>query len=65
MRKVGEPNIQLQERQRNFYWPGLASLTNTQLGPLLFKPDRSIKELKMRYTPLQRALAKAVAESMA
>lgn len=37
-------------------------IKTTAAGSLLFKPDRAIKELNMRYTPLKDALAEAVEE---
>jgi dihydroflavonol-4-reductase len=37
-------------------------IKTTAAGSLLFKPDRAIKELQMRYTPLELALAEAVEE---
>jgi len=37
-------------------------IKTTAAGSLLFKPDRGIKELKMRYTPLVHALGEAVEE---
>lgn len=38
-------------------------IKTTAAGSLLFKPDRSINELKMRYTPLRQALAEAVEDA--
>lgn len=35
-------------------------IKTTAAGSLLFKPDRAIDELKMRYTPLRSALAESV-----
>lgn len=37
-------------------------IKTTAAGSLLFKPDRAINELNMRYTPLKQALAEAVEE---
>jgi nucleoside-diphosphate-sugar epimerase len=37
-------------------------IKTTAAGSLLFKPDRAINELHMRYTPLQQALAESVEE---
>ena len=37
-------------------------IKTTAAGSLLFKPDRAIDELNMRYTPLKQALAEAVEE---
>ena len=37
-------------------------IKTTTAGSLLFKPDRAIEELQMRYTPLQQALAESVEE---
>jgi dihydroflavonol-4-reductase len=37
-------------------------IKTTAAGSLLFKPDRAINELHMRYTPLRQALAEAVEE---
>jgi dihydroflavonol-4-reductase len=37
-------------------------IKTTAAGSLLFKPDRAIDELSMRYTPLEQALAEAVEE---
>ncbi|MEH6592124.1 MAG: NAD-dependent epimerase/dehydratase family protein [Halioglobus sp.] len=37
-------------------------IKTTAAGSLLFKPDRAIDELNMRYTPLKDALAEAVEE---
>lgn len=37
-------------------------IKTTAAGSLLFKPDRAIEELQMRYTPLQQALAESVEE---
>ena len=37
-------------------------IKTTAAGSLLFSPDRAIEELQMHYTPLETALAEAVAE---
>jgi len=39
-------------------------IKTTAAGSLLFKPDRAIDELDMRYTPLRQALAESVEEIM-
>jgi nucleoside-diphosphate-sugar epimerase len=39
-------------------------IKTTAAGSLLFKPDRAIDELQMRYTPLRQALAESVEEIM-